>query len=214
MVADIGDHAEVLDRLARALADPQRAAQRHPELRAAGQRLDGPSGQRSRKSWWVHTFAPPAPVFVVDAQHRADLVVLEARREDVGRAVAQRVGDEDDRAVVELAGAVDDVRRVERQRARVLRAGLDRLGRWSRASPARSSSRPHSSAVASGVDELHRLGLDPARGEELEQELGRDDVPAAVAAYVHDQAVRGSRPSSRATSSMNASMFWSSMWNV
>ncbi|CAM5672667.1 hypothetical protein SHIRM173S_12197 [Streptomyces hirsutus] len=43
--------------------------------------------------------------------------------------------------------------------------------------------------VERGVDELHRLGGDPAGGEDLQGELGGVDVTAAVVPDVHDEPV-------------------------
>jgi hypothetical protein len=70
---------------------------------------------------------PAGAGVVVDAEHRADLVVGESGREDVRRAVAECVGDEYDRPVVDLPDAVLQRLRVEREGAGVLRAGLGRL---------------------------------------------------------------------------------------
>ena len=125
----------------------------------------------------------------VDPEHRADLVVLEARREDVAGAVALRVGHQDDRPLVDLPDVVDDVGGIQRERGGVGRPGGHRL--LQRCLPVLIvGNRRGKSGGAGRAHELERLRRDPPRAEELQQELRRDHVAAAVASDVEHQSLR------------------------
>ena len=188
-VERVGHHAEVLHRLAGPRSDAQAAPQRDAHLHALGQLLEGPAGPLGAQVLvGDHVRATGAGVGL-DPEHRADLVVLEAGGEDVAGAVALGVGHQHDRTLVHLADAVDDVGGVQRERRRVRRGRGHRL--LQRGLPALVvGDRPGQSGRAGRAHELERLRHDAARAEELQQELRRDHVAAAVAADVEHQALR------------------------
>ncbi len=89
--------------------------------------------------------------------------------------------------------------RGDRERAGVLGAGLGRLvQRWEPG--AQVDARrvvlvpPADRQVEISAGELHRLGLDAARSQRLQGELAGVDVPTAVVADVHDEAVLRQQP--------------------
>ena len=141
---------------------------------------------------------PAGARVAVGAQHRSDGVVLEAGREQIRRRVAAGVGDEDDWAVVALAGGVGRITRRDREPVGVGGSGLHRL-RDRRLPLPQIEAGQHGGRrvrVADGQDEraggeLGRLGLHRSGGEQLEQPFRGPDVAAAVAAHVEDQAVVG-----------------------
>src|SRR6266508_3968664 len=103
------------------------AAQRDAHLHSLRQLLEfavGPFGTQFLVRDDVRTAGAGVGL---DAEHRPDLVVLEAGGEDVAGAVALRVGHQHDRALVELPYAVDHVNRVEREGGGVRRAGGHRF---------------------------------------------------------------------------------------
>jgi hypothetical protein len=83
-VADIGNDAEVLDRLAaRALPNPERTPQGHTEPGARGQRLERTVGPVGQDGGELPDVRAAGTGVVVRAQDSADLVVLEPGREGV-----------------------------------------------------------------------------------------------------------------------------------
>ncbi len=103
--------AEIFDRLPGRRPDPERATQRDAQLCALGQRLERPVRPVLEQPGMVEHVGPAGTGVRVDAEDRADVVIGEAGREHVAGRVAQCVGDQHHRAVIELADRVDDLGR-------------------------------------------------------------------------------------------------------
>ena len=129
---------------------------------------------------------------VVDAQDGAHLVILKAGGEDVRRAVAERIGDEDDRALVDLTDVV--ALRGIGQRKALREAGARGDGHLQRLVPLLQPRfrRGHLQRERRRR-EMEWLGRDGMRAQGLQQALAEIDVAAAVAADVEDQAGRRQR---------------------
>ena len=96
---------------------------------------------------------------VVHAEDRAEPVILEAGGEDVGGAVAERVGDEDDRALIDLADVVAAAGSVSGkpcEKPAPVESAISSGCSHSSASDSVSASR----RVSGGRHEVERLGRD------------------------------------------------------
>src|SRR5262249_41825467 len=127
-----------------------------------------------------------------DPEDRPDAVILEARGEDVRRAVAERIDYQHDRADVALADRITRILRCDRKGARV--GGPARYRLLDRIDP-RPEARIGAMALAElqserRVDELQSLRFDPAGRKDLQELFPGVNEPAAIAPHVKNQSVR------------------------
>ena len=192
---------------------PVNVVKRDPEVfdRGAGalqRESTGGSRRETSPPWarWknIGQYRPEQPVFPdvcspgagvpAGPKNRADAVVLEPGREDVGRAVTERVGHEHNRPLILLAHLVGVLGRLERKSLRIDLAGLARQS--DRGLPAAEFQRLRAflaEALGRGrVSKVEPLGFDRAGRERLEQCLPARMLPPPLPLTSMIKPVRGS----------------------
>jgi hypothetical protein len=134
----------------------------------------------------------------LDTQHGTDGVILKSRREHIGGAVTESVGNQDARTEVDLSQIVGGSLRSDRKTRREngaglhgLLHGLDPISETEVGQPRGWITKGAAQLeIHRRVNELCRFRFDPPRSQHLKEAFRRVDEAAAIPTHIDDQAIR------------------------